>query len=101
MPSFKQAGEEPQTQIFTPVVLQEVRVKLDKHLDDNVYPAVRVISDVRSSEGPNEPGHNLSNAEVRICMQSWTNEKHAAFVMRVISSAIGQEILNAHAAILT
>ena len=28
-----------------PLVLLEARVKLDQHLDDNVYPAVRVISD--------------------------------------------------------
>ena len=38
-----------------------LRVKLDKHLDDNVYPVVRVISDttmtdqLRSSEGSNDP----------------------------------------------
>ena len=105
--SFKQPEEFPQTQVVTPVILLEMRIKLDKHLDDNVYPAVCVISNttmtdqLRSSEGPNEPGHNLSNAEVRTCKQSWTSEKHAACVMRVTSSAIGPEILSAQAALLT
>ena len=57
------------------------RAKLDQHLDVNVYLAVRVISDImmteklRSSEGLNVPGPNLSNAEVRTCMQSWTSGK--------------------------
>ena len=51
--------------------------KLDNHLDDNAYPALRRISDrmmtdqLRSSEGPNELGHSLSNAEARICEQRW------------------------------
>ena len=81
--------------------------KLDNHLDDKVCPTVRVTSDtvmtnqLRSSEEPNEPGHNLSNAEVRNCKQSWKNEKHAAFVMRVVSSNSGQETLNAQVVLLT
>ena len=36
---------------------------------------------------PKEPGHNFSNAEVRICKRSSTIEKHAATTMRVTSSA--------------
>ena len=101
MPSFKQPGGEPQTNIDILVVLLAARAKLDNHLDDNVCPTVRVISDrmmtdqLRSSEGPNEPDHSLDNAEARICKQSWTNEKHAAFVMRVARPDIGQETLNA------
>ena len=49
------------------------KAKLDNNLDDNAYPAVRGISDrkttdqLKSSEGPNEPGHSLSNEEARIC----------------------------------
>ena len=49
-----------------------------------MYPAVRVISDttvtdqLKSSKGPNEPRHNLSNAEERTCKQSWTSEKRHA-----------------------
>ena len=59
--------------------LLAAKAKLDNHLDDNAYPAVRGISDrkmtdqPRSSEGPNEPGHSRSNAEARICKQSWTS----------------------------
>ena len=56
----------------------------------------RVMTDeLRSSEEPNEPGHSLNNAEAQICKQSWTNERNAAFVMRVARPDIGQEILNA------
>ena len=61
LPPFKQPREEPQTQTVTPVVLLEAWVKLDQHLDDNVYPAVRVISDttltyrLKWSVRPNEP----------------------------------------------
>ena len=67
----------------------------------NVYPTVHLISDramtdqLRSSEELNDLGHSLNNAEARICKQSWTNEKHAASVMRVARPDIGQEILNA------
>ena len=50
---------------------------------------------LRSSEELNDLGHSLNNAEARICKQSWTNEKHAASVMRVARPDIGQEILNA------
>ena len=83
-----------------PVVLLAARAKLDNHLDDNVRPTVRVISErmttdqLRSSEGPNEPGH--SNAEAWICKPSWTSERHAAFVMRVARPDMEQETLNAH-----
>ena len=85
----------------------EARVQLDQHLYDNVNLAMRVISDTmmtdqpRLLEGPNVPGHNLSNAEVRTCKQSWTSDKLAAFVMRVTSSALGSEILSAQASPLT
>ena len=73
MPSSKEHGEEPQTKTDTPVVFLAARAKLDNHLDENVYPAMRVISDrmltdqLRSSEEPNEPGHSLNNAEAQIC----------------------------------
>ena len=103
----KQAGEEPQTKTDTHVVFLAARAKLDNHLDENVCPTVRVISDtmttdrLRSSEGSNEPGHSLSNAYVRICKQSLTNERHAAFVMRVVRPDIGQEILNAQVVLST
>ena len=50
---------------------------------------------LRSSEGLNEFGHSLNNAEARICKQSSTSERHAAFVMRVARPDIGQEILDA------
>ena len=62
----------------------------------NVCPTVYVISDramtdqLRSSEELNDLGHNLNNAEARICKQSWTNEKQAASVMRVARPDIGQ-----------
>ena len=68
---------------------------------DNVYPTVHVISDramtdqLKSSEELNDLGHSLNNAEARICKQSWTNERHAAFVMRVARPYIGQDIINA------
>ena len=105
MPSSKQPGEEPQTKTDIPVLLLAARAKLDNPLDDNVYPTVCVISDrmmtdqPRSSEEPNEPGHNLNNAEARICQRSWTSERHAAFVMRVARPDTGQEILNAQVAL--
>ena len=69
-------------------------------LHRTLYPTVRVISDkmmtdlLRSSDVLNEPGHSLHNAEARICKQSWTSEKHAAFVLRVARPDIGQETLN-------
>ena len=50
---------------------------------------------LRSSEELNDLGHSLNNAEARICKQSWTNEKHAAYVMRVVRPNIGRETLNA------
>ena len=37
--------------------------------------------------------HSLNNAEAQICEQSWTSERHAAFVMRVARPDIGQETL--------
>ena len=101
MPLFKQPGEEPQTQIDILVLLLAARANLDNHLVDNVYPTVRVISDramtdqLRSSEELNDLGHSLNNAEAQNCKRSWTNEKHAASVMRVARPDIGQEILNA------
>ena len=101
LPTSKQPKEEPQTKTEIPMVLLAARAKHDNHLDDNAHPAVRGISDrmvtdqLRSSERPNEPGHSLSNAEARICKQSWTNERHAAFVTRVVRPDIGRETLNA------
>ena len=44
LPSSKQPGE-PQTKTDTHVVFLAARAKLNNHLDDNVCPAVRVISD--------------------------------------------------------
>ena len=66
--------------------------KLVQRLDVNVYPAVRVISDIIMTDQLNVPGPNLSNAEVRTCMQSWTSGKLAAFATRATSTAIGPEI---------
>ena len=37
----------------------------------------------------------LNSAEARICKQSWTSERHAAFVTRVARPDTGQETLNA------
>ena len=68
---------------------------------DNVYPTVRVISDttmtdqLRSSEELNDLGHSLNNAEARTSKRSWTNERHAASVMRVARPDTGQGTLNA------
>ena len=81
------------------MLLLVARARLDNHLDDNVRPTVRVISDrtmtdqLRSSEELNELGHSLNNAEARICKQSWTNEKHAASVMQVARPDSGQEVV--------
>ena len=50
---------------------------------------------LRSSEELNDLGHSPDNEEARICKQSWTNERHAASVMRVDRPDIRQEILNA------
>ena len=72
-----------------PEALAIVQANLDNHLVDNVYRTVRVISDrvmtdqLRSSEELNDLGHSLNNAEARNCKRSWTNEGHAASVMRV------------------
>ena len=55
----------------------------------------------RSSEELNDLGHSHNNAEARICKQSWTNEKYAAYVMRVVRLDIGQEILNAQVVLST
>ena len=91
LPSFKQPEEKPQIQTATPVVLLEARAKLDHHLDDNVYPAARVISDTtmtdqfRSSEGPNP-------ATQRYGLGSKVGQsgKLAEFATRVTNSAIGR-----------
>ena len=62
----------------------------------------RAMTDqLRSSEELNDLGHSPSNAEARICKQSWTNEKHATSVMRVARPDIGQEILNAQVVLST
>ena len=89
------------------MLLQAARANLDNHSADNVYPTLQVIVDramtdqLRSSEELNDLGHSLNNAEARICKQSWTNEKHAAYVMRVVRLDIGQEILNAQVVLST
>ena len=101
MPSFKQPGEEPQTETDILVLLLAARARLDTHLDDNACPTVCVIShrtmtdQLRSSEELNDPDHSLNNAEAQICKQSWTNEKLAVSVRRVARPDTGQEILNA------
>ena len=94
-------GEEPQTKTDILVLLLAARASLDNHLDENACPAVRATSDkmmtdqLRSLEELNDLGHSLNNAEAQICKQSWTNERHAASVMRVARPDTGQEILNA------
>ena len=101
LPSFEQPGGEPQTKTDVLVLLLAARANLDTQLDDYVCPTVRVISDrtmtdqLRSSEELNDLGHSVNNEEARICKQSWTNEKHAASVMRVVRPDFGQVILNA------
>ena len=56
----------------------------------------RMMTDqLKSSEELNDLGHSLNNAEAQICKRSWTNEKHAASVMRVVRQDIGRDILNA------